>query len=249
MAIDHVAVLAEESARAQAALAAAPGAVIPWSDDWTVAACAQHLGGFHRWVDRIVRERPAEGWTIRGEIESPEPDSPELAAWTAAGATSVVDALRSADPGDACWSWWDERQDVGFWARRAVHETLVHRWDLELGAGIAGPPMDPAVAADGIDEFLEVFVGISRFMQAAPGAGESFHVHCTDTDGEWLLVCAAPGERELRREHAKGDVAYRGRAEDLLLFLWGRHDAEAGGVEVLGDPTVHGRWAELVPSM
>jgi hypothetical protein len=47
------------------------------------------------------------------------------------------------------------------------------------------------------------------------------------------------------REHAKGDVAVRGTASDLLLFLWGRLPGER--LEVLGDASLVGRYFELVP--
>ena len=39
----------------------------------------------------------------------------------------------------------------------------------------------------------------------------------------------------MTREHAKGDAALRGRAEDLLLTLW-RRPVPAGAVDVVGDP-------------
>lgn len=249
MGIDFLELIEAEAARSWAALTADRTGRIPWSDGWTVQECAQHLGTVHRWVAGVVAGRPDADWGVRATIDPPEPASPALDAWAVDSTASLLRELRATDPADACWSWWPEASDVSFWHRRMAHETLVHRWDLELGAGVAIEPMDPAVAADGVDELLDVFVGMSRFLHAAPGAGESFHLHCTDTDGEWLLVCNAAGERELRREHAKGDVAYRGRAEDLLLFGWGRIGAEDGGIEVLGDPAVHARWSELVPSM
>ncbi len=44
------------------------------------------------------------------------------------------------------------------------------------------------------------------------------------------------------REHAKGDVAARGPASDLLLLLYGRLDLDA--VEVLGDAAVLETWRE-----
>ena len=50
----------------------------------------------------------------------------------------------------------------------------------------------------------------------------------------------------MTREHAKGDVAFRGPAESLLPFLWGR---DGGPVDIVGDETVAARWRELVPPM
>ena len=53
------------------------------------------------------------------------------------------------------------------------------------------------------------------------GPGETIHLHATDTDGEWLIRLTPDGI-ETSREHAKGDVAARGPASDLFLFLVGR---------------------------
>jgi hypothetical protein len=106
--------------------------------------------------------------------------------------------------------------------------------------------MDPAAASDGIDEMLDVFIGLTRVLFEAPGAGESAHLHCTDTEGEWLISFPAPSERVVTREHAKGDVAFRGPAESLLLFLWRR---DGGEIDTVGDDAVAARWPELVPSM
>jgi hypothetical protein len=44
---------------------------------------------------------------------------------------------------------------------------------------------------------------------------------------------------EFSREHAKGDAAVRGRAHDLLMWLWRR---DASGVEILGDVDVAQRF-------
>ena len=49
----------------------------------------------------------------------------------------------------------------------------------------------------------------------------------------------------MTHEHAKGDVAVRGTASDLLLFVWGRLPGES--LEVLGDASLIERFFELVP--
>ena len=82
--------------------------------------------------------------------------------------------------------------------------------------------IDPAVASDGIDELLTEFLGPRLVDTSAfAAAGETIHVHTTDVDGEWL-VRIAPDQIDVTREHAKGDVALRGPAADLLLTLFDR---------------------------
>src|SRR5690349_9631845 len=97
MGIDHAEVLEAESARVVAALAAGRAARIPWSDDWTVADCAHHVGGVQHWIDLVVRGRPTADWGARAEIGAPPVDDPDLGAWIAAGAASLLEVLRSTD--------------------------------------------------------------------------------------------------------------------------------------------------------
>jgi hypothetical protein len=52
------------------------------------------------------------------------------------------------------------------------------------------------------------------------------------------------GAYAVSREHAKGDVAARGSASDLLLFLWGRVSAER--LEVFGDAELLARFRTVI---
>ena len=47
------------------------------------------------------------------------------------------------------------------------------------------------------------------------------HLHCTDTEGEWVVTLTDDGPRTTRA-HEKSDVAVRGAASDLDLFVLGR---------------------------
>ena len=68
---------------------------------------------------------------------------------------------------------------------------------------------------------------VPRWVRGNPEdwAGESYHLHRTDGDGEWLVRLGPDGVVEAERAHAKGDVAVRGSAEDLWLWTTGRLDA------------------------
>jgi hypothetical protein len=91
------------------------------------------------------------------------------------------------------------------------------------------------LAADGVGELLEVF--LAPFLDGGPvgGRGESLHLHATDTEGEWQLRLLPAGV-EVGWGHARGDAAATGTASDLLLFLWGRGQADR--LERHGDPTL-----------
>jgi uncharacterized protein (TIGR03083 family) len=249
MTLDYASIVQADSDRVVAALATNRDGVIPWSDTWTVQECARHVGGVHHVVAQVVEGRPTASFSVFKSLVQPEASDPGLGAWIGEGTAAVVDQLRRVASDEPCWSWWPDDQTVGFWKRRMALETVVHRWDVERGAGVDIVPTDPALAADTIDEYLDVFVGLQRVLKTAPGAGETAHVHCTDTDGEWFIEFPAPGERVVRREHAKGDVAFRGPAEGLMLYLWGRLPAEEAHVEIVGDTALAARWNELAPAI
>jgi uncharacterized protein (TIGR03083 family) len=211
---------------------------VPSCPDWQVADLLGHVGRLHRWVATIVESEgddPADHWS---DAEPPPADV--RLDWFAAGVDLLADALMRVDPAAAAWSWTDDRT-AGFWARRQANETAVHRWDAQLATGDA-QPIDHALAVDGIDEFFGL-IPFWRHESRVRGTGESIHLHCTDGAGEWLVRIGTDGVL-VTREHAKGDVAMRAPASDLLLFLWGRVDHS--GAEVFGDASLLDRWQQLV---
>jgi uncharacterized protein (TIGR03083 family) len=247
MSHDYLASIPVNAERIADALAANPDGVMPWCGDWTVKDCAHHVGGLYHVVTQVIAGRPDVTFAAFGELNPPAVTDPGLGAWLREGAAAVHQQLAKTDPAEACWSFSRPDQNVGFWHRRIAQETLVHRWDSERAAGRPISPIEAELAADGVDEYLGVFVPRMRHVNKSPGAGEAAHLHCTDTAGEWLVLFTGPGTQDVRREHAKGDVAFRGPAHGLLLFLWGRLPAGEAGVEVIGDDAVAGRWRELVP--
>ena len=228
----------EGHALGAAARAAGVDAKVPSCPDWQVADLLGHVGRLHRWVAAIVESKgddPSDHWS---DAEPPPLDA--RLDWFDAGVDLIADALLGADPSVEAWSWTDDRT-VGFWARRQANETAVHRWDAQRAAG-AVEPIEHTLAVDGIDEFFDL-IPFWRRESDVRGVGETIHLHCTDGAGEWLVRLAANAVI-VTREHAKGDVAARGSASDLLLFLYGRVGPSA--FEVFGDASLLDRWQELV---
>jgi predicted lipid carrier protein YhbT len=120
-------------------------------------------------------------------------------------------------------------------------ETAVHRYDAQLAAGTP-TPIERDLAVDGVDELFDL-IPFWPWADRVKGAGETLHFHCTDGEGEWFVRLHAEGV-DVTREHAKGDVAARGSASDLLLFLYGRVPAEQ--LDVFGDAVLLAHWRELV---
>jgi uncharacterized protein (TIGR03083 family) len=235
------AIRSEGAALAVAAERAGVDAPVPSCPLWTVADLLGHVGRIHRWVAQLVIDRAGDRGAHWSEAEPPPAD--ERVEWFAAGVPMLADALAAAGPDASMWSWTPDATS-GFWARRQANETSVHRYDAQLAAGTA-EPIAPLLAADGIDELF----GVITFLPWADrvrGSHETLHFHCTDVDGdgdgEWLLQLAPDG-LVVTREHAKADVAARGTASNLLLFLSGRTAVDE--IDVFGDGALLARWREL----
>ena len=219
---------AAEAAGLDAPVASCPG--------WTVADLVWHIGEVHWFWASVVRE----GWSDPSPYEEPErPPDHELVGWYRVNVQRTVEVLRSTPAETPVWTWAPRGGTAGWVARRMAQETAVHRWDAEAAAAPdAPPPIEPAVAVDGVDEFLEHFT--DEAAESAAPVGGSVHLHATDGEGEWLITEPTVGGRlEVSREHAKGDAAVRGTASDLLLLLWRRVGLDdPGRFEVFGDPEV-----------
>jgi uncharacterized protein (TIGR03083 family) len=236
---DYFAAITEQArALADAARRAESDARVPSCPDWNVAKLVKHTGTAHRWSAGVVRTRePLAPKQIDLELPA-EPSG--LPDWLEQSAAKLVATLRDTDPNAECWTWTDART-VGFWSRRMAHETAVHRWDAQGAVG-SPEPFDGELAVDGIDEHLQNLQSIIG-AEVIAGDGQTLHLHCTDRDGEWFLR-RTPDGLEVTREHAKGDVAIRGAASDLLLVVVGRTPAEPP--VVFGERSDQEAWLPLL---
>jgi uncharacterized protein (TIGR03083 family) len=216
---------------------------VPTCPGWTLAGLARHTGTIHRWATEIVATR-ATRRIAAPEAASPWESAGGYAEWIGGGAVPLLDTLRAAGPLTAVWSWGPGRTS-GWWARRVLHETTVHRADAELATGVTDPDIDPAVAADGIDEFLFNLPSARRPYRhlAELPTGASLHLHATDADGEWVIRFTDSGIA-WERGHEKATTAVRGPVAALLLFTYGRRAAGDPRLAVSGDAALPGLWQQ-----
>ncbi len=212
---------------------------VPTCPDFDVDALARHVGAFClRWT-KVVREGHEVPFRSI-DAEDPPPGPQRRAEWLAGVGDELLDLLATTPPETTRWSWYPEDPTVGFIARRVAHELCMHRVDAQGARGVAGP-IDPALAADGIDEAFFLRAHHARFAaQPLEGSGRTLHLHGTDgpADGEpaeWL-VRLSPSGLVVTREHAKGDLALRGATGDLERLLYQRPTFDE--VQVFGDATV-----------
>src|SRR5204863_7500053 len=92
-------------------------------------------------------------------------------AWFAHGWRRLQEVLDSGPPGTPATTWCPWDATLGFWRRRQVHEHLVHAIDVAQGLGAAEPDVPDAVALDGVDEVLRLWLG-TQLGQAVGGRGD-----------------------------------------------------------------------------
>jgi len=225
----YIEAISRDSYALAAAAERAPAAEVDSCPGWDALDLVVHTGGVHRFWNEVVGRRLQS--YKDAEVASRDHATPErdgAVRWFRAGADNLVETLTAADPQETVWTW-AQQKDVAFVCRRMAQETSVHRWDAESAAGDPGP-IEAGLATDGVDEFFDIWMPAEERPFGHPG--ESIHLHQTDGEGEWVLHCRPDGI-SVERSHAKGSVAVKAPASDLLLLLWRR--VPPGEYEVFGD--------------
>lgn len=210
---------------------------------WTVRDLLGHHAGVFRFVTAQLWAEPGSDLVA---FEPPDGALPPLEMFSQA-ADGVVAALQATDP-DEHRPNWAGAPTAAFWFRRMAQETAMHRVDAQL-AHTTPDPIPAALAVDGIDELADVFLPHAG-SRGITGTGETVHLHATDDavasgeveGGEWTFRFHDDGV-DVERGHAKGDMAVRGAADQLLLFAWNRRPVQ---VECFGEPDPLAFWAGTV---
>jgi uncharacterized protein (TIGR03083 family) len=237
---------AETAAFAGAIEGADPTAPIPTCGSWLLYDLVEHAGHIHRWATAIVGKLSARRLD-RKAADWPLPSNPvDYPGWLSVGGRDLVDALRVADPDAPCWVWGADPR-VRFWSRRMLHETTVHRCDVELALGMP-LTIEPPVAVDGIDEFLDNLPYATNFAPGVVnlcGDGERLRLSCPDREVFWTITL---GEDGFTWSHERGDryvdAAVNADAADLYLFVWGRLELDDPRIGVSGDRSLLQHWVK-----
>ncbi|MCW2692415.1 MAG: hypothetical protein JWM48_196 [Mycobacterium sp.] len=236
----------EHSAATAAAVRADPDAPVAACPGWSARDLLVHLGT----VQRLHGSHVA-----RGEATPPprtRPTPPDAAApidavadWFAAGTAGLLAALSAVADDTPAWNWSGTSQVASFWTRRMAQEVLVHRFDAETAGGRRSSALDPQWAADGVDEFLSVFLplGLARRPAEASGLvrvrarlGEAGPAAAGGTVAEWTVRVEPSTAHVLPLGTGSPDAVVDSDAAAVLLGLWGRADLDV--LVVKGDPAV-----------
>jgi uncharacterized protein (TIGR03083 family) len=218
---------------------------VPQCPEWDAAGLTGHMGAIAAWIATIV----ATGEQVaREDREKPPGEHAALAAWYSARLDRVLGTLAATTVDTPAWTFSrrGERR-AGWWRRRLAVELAIHRWDAQhavsRGGGPPARPLDTAVAAAGIEEFLTEFLpGLLARAEAGELAG-TLHLHSTDGPSEWRVDLDARAGASALAGHAKADTAVRGTESDLLLWLTNRRPAR--DLEVFGRREVADGWTRL----
>lgn len=197
--------------------------------EWSVADLVWHLTEVHWFWATIAEERPD---SPPEESRRPEraPDDQLVDAFVG-GAQRLADVLRDADQSASCWTWAGWRQDVAFITRHQVQEAAVHHWDAVHATG-AALDVEPAVAADSVDEFLHFSVASDDDPDdpTTPPLDGTLAFRASDTGDSWTLTDGKPGTAAVSAPAADGVAVLEAPASDLLLWLYARKTLDTAAV-------------------
>jgi uncharacterized protein (TIGR03083 family) len=256
--LDHLRSITTETTRFRDLLAAVePGTPVPTCPGWDAADLLWHLTEVQSFWGRVVEQRCTDPEALTG----PEPARPEdrnaLVKLSRRSTEALTRTLRRTPAGTPVWTWAED-QSVDFVLRRQAHEALIHRVDAECTAGDR-TPLDPTLAADGVDEALRVmFGGVPAGAQLEVDQAGTLRLRCTDTGDSWLVSLArytgadqegvpesgptlvvAPADHDLPTA-----ATVSAGAGDLDCWLWGR--PPLGDVELAGEVRVLAGLREVV---
>lgn len=190
---ENLAGIESEGRRLALAARRDPERNVPQYPDWTLADLVSHTASIHGRTAQICRDLPAE------RISAPRlPQEKDVLDWYEETLDDMLDALRETDPTSPCWAFGPE-PCVGFWEKRMVIETGVHRWDAYQAFGEEDRLTDLA-ARSGLDEFADMWL---------PQLGEvqTLQVEATDLGEMWVYGSGGP------------TASVKGTASDLYLRL------------------------------
>lgn len=201
------------------------GTPVPDVPDWTVGEVLRHVGTVHRLITDWLRAG-------RRPRVPRRPDSgADLRAWYAEGWPALVDELTSRPPEAPAATWNPADTTAGFWRRRMFHETAIHALDVVGAAGAvpAGGPaapwtLDPALALDGIDEVLRLWLGTRL---GADVGGDGSVVRVTAGGRAWTVglhrfIAEVHEGVEVAGQPVPADAVVTGSPLAVYGWLWGR---------------------------
>jgi uncharacterized protein (TIGR03083 family) len=227
--------------RLRAAAATALGEPVPSCPGWTGNDLVRHVAEIYLHKTETMR---------RGTWPAPWPPAlpdDSLAALDDAY-RQLVGELTSRDPADKALTWYGPDQTVGFWLRRMAQETVIHRLDAELAAGLEHDPVPADLADDGIDEVLTRFLAYAsaEYPEELGGAladCDGRTVQISTEEAGWQ-VQLGPDAITVDRGQSDAESTVSGTAGAVLRWVWRRSGDDE--VQLYGNRWVPGKLRALL---
>ncbi|OBA63329.1 hypothetical protein A5647_05800 [Mycobacterium sp. 1100029.7] len=220
-------------------------AEIPFCSGWTLGELVNHLDAVYRWTAVVVGEACTQRPRL-ADFENDDVTDFAGALRRLSGAHSLlVERLHLASDDLACWTIWNVTSSRTFWARRMLHETVIHGVDVE-NAGVSTAPIGGAglptpIAADGVDEMVCGFAG--RYAKTLRTQHPAvLELSTTDTDQRWWVNISTETPQFGRgASPVPADTRLLAHSGEVLLLLWNRRSTD--GLAVDGRHDVLDIWA------
>jgi uncharacterized protein (TIGR03083 family) len=211
---------------------------VPSCPGWTAADLVTHVGHVYLHKAAVMREAKwPEPWPPDGLPADP-------LAVLDLGYRDLTAEFAGRQPDEPSLTWYGPEQTVGFWIRRMAQETVVHRMDAQLAAGVSVTPAPDDLGIDGVDEALKRFLDYGSVQWPGEYATvEGGHL-ASDAGTDTIVVTAGPAAWTVRPTPKSVSVTdgtdSAARAEvsadpdATLRWLWRRAGDDV--VTVTGDP-------------
>jgi uncharacterized protein (TIGR03083 family) len=196
---------------------------VPTCPGWTMGDLVFHVAEVYLHKVTVMRTGQwPEQWPPPGQAHQAE------LAMLGRAYGELIAEFRTRQPTDPTPTWYDPDETVAFWIRRMAQETVVHRIDAELAAGLPVTPVPDDLAVDGVDEILKRFLGYdAEALARVEGdhlAGDSGQDTITVLAGQtaWTV---RPSPHEVVVTDGPGEnprVVIQAAPDPMLRWLWGR---------------------------
>ena len=208
---------------------------VPSCPDWSLGDLVHHVGMvyLHKVSAMRLGEHPP-GWPPAEALAEPPLELLDRSY------ADLTKEFAARDAGEPTFTWYSPDQTVGFWIRRMAQETVIHRIDAELAAGVPVTAVADDVALDGIDELLVAFIEFGTHawiddeeVSGVLGRADGRAIRIEAGEAAWLVRPTPEGVEVRVSDVDTAEAVVRGAPHDLLLWLWNRAGDDV--VTVTGD--------------
>jgi len=212
------AIRVQGAALRESALRAGPDVPVATCPDWRVHDLIAHLGGVHDFILQATRgeqptfERSSGSWTD------------VVDRWDRVFG-ALLQRMSNAHADEQVWTPPGTPPVLRSWARRAAHETAIHRLDADSAVkDLKTLVFGTEFAADGIDEFLGTLLPATSARRPSTVAGTVLY-HAADAGRVWQLRLDVGKPVVMTEPTGSGvdaDVSVVGTADAVYRAVWGR---------------------------